>query len=90
MNLQVFSFEDDLSALSALSPTSVVKQRIASYLQSIQASSTLAQRDKLMGLITGYMQALEDLELLTAEQQKLLRELVTRANMRSSPDQPPL
>ncbi|EPJ75745.1 hypothetical protein CFII64_28039 [Pseudomonas sp. CFII64] len=90
MNLLTFSFEDDLSALSALSPTSVVKQRIAGYLQSIQACSSLAQRDKLMELIAGYMQALEDLELLTAEQQTLLRELVTRANMRSNPDHSPL
>jgi hypothetical protein len=83
MESRAFTLEEDLYALSSLAPTAKVEQRIAKLLQLIETSSSLAQRDKPMGLITGYIHALEDLGALDEEQQTLLRELVTRASLRS-------
>ena len=83
MESQAFTLEEDLYALSSLAPSAKVEQRIAKLLQLIETSSSLAQRDKSMSVIAGYMQALEDLCSLDEEQQGLLRELVTRAILRS-------
>lgn len=84
MKSQPFTLAEDLYALSALAPTISVEQRVAQYLQVIETSSSLAHREKWMDQIAGYMHALEDLDLLTAEQWVLLRELVTRASLRSN------
>jgi hypothetical protein len=84
MKSPAFTLEEDLYALASLSPTNAVQVRLAQYLQSIQAAGSLAHKEKWVDHITAYMHALEDLELLNAEQWILLRELVTRACLRSS------
>lgn len=69
MECQAFTLEEDLYALASLAPSAKVEQQIAKLLQLVETSTSLAQRDKLMSVIAGYMQALEDLCSLDEEQQ---------------------
>lgn len=69
-----------LYALSPLMLTLNTEKQLGRYLQLIQTAASRGQLSKWTEQITGYIQALNDLELLNAAQAILLRELVTRAN----------
>ncbi len=79
---QPYTLDEDLYALSALIPVFNVEKQLARYLQLIQMSASREQLSKWVEQVAGYMQAPSDLDLLSAEQEILLRELVTRANFR--------
>jgi hypothetical protein len=84
MTPPLFSLQEDLHALAELLPTSEAEAQLGSYLQLIQTAGTRDQLNKWLEQVSGYLQALNDLALLDKEQAILLRELVTRAHMRST------
>ena len=65
-----------------LLPTLNAEKQLGRYLQLIRTATSREQLSKWIDQVSGYMQALSDLELLNAEQAILLRELVTRENFR--------
>jgi hypothetical protein len=83
MSHPIFSLQEDLSALAELLPSIDAEKQLGTYLQLIQTAPSREQLNKWLGQVTGYLQALDDLKLLSKEQAILLRELVTRAHMRS-------
>lgn len=84
MHPPIFSLQEDLHALAELLPTTQAEKQLGSYLQLIQTAGNREQLDKWLEQVSGYLQALDDLSLLNTEQAILLRELVTRAHMRST------
>jgi hypothetical protein len=80
---QVFSLQEDLFVLSELQLTAAAEKQVGSYLQTIETAPSRAHLDKRLDQVSGYLQALDDFSLLNDQQFILLRELVTRASMRS-------
>jgi hypothetical protein len=83
MIMQVFSLQEDLFVLSELQLTAAAEKQVGSYLQTIETAPSRAHLDKRLDQVSGYLQALDDFNLLNDQQLILLRELVTRASMRS-------
>lgn len=77
-----YTFDEDLYALPVLLPTLNAQKQLARYLQLIQRSASHAELAQWLEQVNGYMQALNDLELLNNEQATLLCELVMRAHFR--------
>jgi hypothetical protein len=83
MNMPFFSLQEDLFALSELQLTVAAEKQLSFYLQTIETAPSRAHLDKRLDQASGYLQALADFSLLNEQQSILLRELVTRASMRS-------
>lgn len=83
MTMQLFSLQEDLFVLSELQLTAAAEKQVGCYLQTIETAPSRAHLDKRLDQISGYLQALDDFSLLNEQQSILLREIVTRASMRS-------
>lgn len=83
MNSPTFSLQEDLHALAELLDNGNAVTQLGGLLQRIQTAPSRDQLTKWLEQITGYLLALDDFGLLDREQAILLRELVTRAHMRS-------
>jgi hypothetical protein len=83
MNSPTFSLQEDLQVLGELLHNATAATQLGSYLQRIQTAPSRDQLNKWLEQVVGYLQALNDFNLLDGEQTILLRELVTRAHMRS-------
>lgn len=84
MNSPNFSLQEDLEALAELLGNQAATRQVGTYLQRIQTAPSRDQLTKWLEQVTGYIQALHDVGMLNDEQSILLRELVTRALIRSS------
>ncbi len=84
MNSPIFSLQEDLEALAELLSNPDAARQVGTYLQRIQTAPSKDQLGKWLEQVTGYVQALHDVNMLNEEQSILLRELVTRALMRNA------
>lgn len=83
MITQLFSLQEDLFVLGELQLTVASEKQVGFYLQAIETAPSRAHLDKKLDQVSGYLQALQDFSLLNEQQYILLRELITRASMRS-------
>jgi HPt (histidine-containing phosphotransfer) domain-containing protein len=83
MNSPTFSLQEDLHALAELLENVNAVTQLGSLLERIQTAPSRDHLTKWLEQVSGYLLALDDFALIDREQAILLRELVTRAHMRS-------
>ena len=79
-----YSLEEDLITLSTLLPSAMIADKLGSCLRAIEAATTTRALEHEFSWTLGYVQAIKDMECLSAAQVPELRDLVFRAKQRSA------